>query len=370
MYRFQEESFPNVLSRNDWYDSKLFCVQGKPNSKISYNTHLSSVSQAFKEAGIVSRKKTHATRGSSVRKSEAAGVEENQLRRAGRWNSDAMNQSYLTNIPMQAVRASAGFNPTIGSYYTARSCLNVPTNLKIQIFPEIEQYKNDLSARNSNDISAIGFLETMEWAREVLLQDIPLLHLPPNSIIFQYRPFNSEDYMQWADSVRSYHQSNFEEQSHDERLSAVVPVIDQKLNKISGQVTNILEVLNQNNGPRSGGSLHQTAINQLSMLQNATFTLSRQTSTVQELYDEWYIGSESKPSLEEFERFCGHNWRSGQKERKFFSNRKKIIDEIKRRENAGVSIAAAILELETIRDGKSLDVLRKKILQLNRERSI
>ncbi|DAZ99398.1 TPA: hypothetical protein N0F65_005300 [Lagenidium giganteum] len=130
-----EYGFPNVLRRDDWYDRKLFAGRN-PLQPLSYHAHLNMLNKAFAAVGIASKKKTHVPRGSAVQKAENAGCEENQLRRAGRWNADAMNQAYLTNLPLQPLRACTGFNPTGGSYFLPRASLTPPSNCMSAIFPE------------------------------------------------------------------------------------------------------------------------------------------------------------------------------------------------------------------------------------------
>ncbi|DBA00370.1 TPA: hypothetical protein N0F65_000555 [Lagenidium giganteum] len=81
------------------------------------------VNKAFAAVGVNSKKKIHAPRGSAVRKAESAGCKENQMRGVGRWNADAMNQAYLTNLPLQPLRACTGFNPKGGSCFLPLTCV-------------------------------------------------------------------------------------------------------------------------------------------------------------------------------------------------------------------------------------------------------
>ncbi|DAZ99951.1 TPA: hypothetical protein N0F65_008758 [Lagenidium giganteum] len=154
--RFQHEGF---LRRDDWYDRKLFAGRN-PLQPLSYHAHLNMVNKAFAAVGITSKKKTHAPRGSAVRKAENAECEENQLRRAGRWNADAMSQAYLTNLPLQLVQDL------------------------IRKVAQAVQYKQQMRDALIVDISATGFTELMLWGRTVLLQDVPLLRFPTESPIF------------------------------------------------------------------------------------------------------------------------------------------------------------------------------------------
>src|SRR3954451_20975707 len=73
--------------------------------------------------------------------------------------------------------------------------------------------------------------------------------------------------------------------------------------------------------------------------------------TVLELWREWTVGlGFGQPSVQSLEDSYGAIWRPEQKERVFFSRRKVIIDEIRRRAaERGGNTAAIVEELELIR---------------------
>jgi hypothetical protein len=49
----------------------------------------------------------------SIAGTELKGVNEGQIRRAGRWNSDALTNYYLTHLPRKFMLSMAGFSPSI-----------------------------------------------------------------------------------------------------------------------------------------------------------------------------------------------------------------------------------------------------------------
>ena len=51
-----------------------------------------------------------------ARHAELSGVKETQIRRAGRWNTDAMTGAYLSYLPRAFMRSIAGF-PKEGKGY-------------------------------------------------------------------------------------------------------------------------------------------------------------------------------------------------------------------------------------------------------------
>jgi len=67
----------------------------------------------FTGAKVTSLKKTHAGRSQGAKHAELKGVNGGQIRRAGRWNSDALTNCYLTHLPRKFIRSMADFSPSI-----------------------------------------------------------------------------------------------------------------------------------------------------------------------------------------------------------------------------------------------------------------
>lgn len=91
--------------------------------------------------------------------------------------------------------------------------------------------------------------------------------------------------------------------------------------------------------------------------------MSRSLSTVAGLWQEWKTGLNSSPSVESLEARYGPKWRTSQAERKFYSRRKVIIEEITKRIATGMEDWRAVEEVEGVRGGKSLDGLSKMIVE-------
>lgn len=92
------------------------------------------------------------------------------------------------------------------------------------------------------------------------------------------------------------------------------------------------------------------------------YQLSRTVSTIPELYKEWTEGLGGLPSVEELDEQHGSRWRPSGKERQFYCRRKKIIDEAKRRADAGgvnIKVVVEQMEEERLRDGASLNAVAK-----------
>jgi hypothetical protein len=77
--------------------------------------------------------------------------------------------------------------------------------------------------------------------------------------------------------------------------------------------------------------------------------MNRELRTVRQLCEEWFTGLGGRPSIIQLNQQWGTKWRSGSKEKNFYSRRKVIIDEVTRRTIAG-NRQAAIVELELIRE--------------------
>ena len=60
------------------------------------------------------------------------------------------------------------------------------------------------------------------------------------------------------------------------------------------------------------------------------YRLSRDVRTIPDLWKEWTIGLGSLPPIDELDRLYGSRWRTGN-EIQYYSTRKRIVDEIKRR---------------------------------------
>ncbi|KAH0604662.1 uncharacterized protein H6S33_006330 [Morchella sextelata] len=93
------------------------------------------------------------------------------------------------------------------------------------------------------------------------------------------------------------------------------------------------------------------------------YKMSRSLSTVAGLWQEWKQGLGTEPSVESLEARYGPKWRTSQAERKFYSRRKVIIEEITKRISTGMEAWRAVEEVEEVRGGKSLDGLSKMIVE-------
>ena len=80
-----------------------------------------------------------------------------------------------------------------------------------------------------------------------------------------------------------------------------------------------------------------------------------------QLWTEWVFGLAGGPAVEALDRCWGPRWRAGS-EGMFYSRRRKVIKEIRRREDGSAKDERqAIDQLEQLRDVRPLDWLCKNI---------
>ncbi|EDN08635.1 predicted protein [Histoplasma mississippiense (nom. inval.)] len=80
-----------------------FSVNRIPSSLFCMILSFQWVNHMYAAAGLLSSKKTHLGQSQRFRYDELNGVSEGQIRRAGRWNNDALTNCYLTNIPRETL---------------------------------------------------------------------------------------------------------------------------------------------------------------------------------------------------------------------------------------------------------------------------
>ncbi|XP_044715314.1 centromere DNA-binding protein complex CBF3 subunit [Hirsutella rhossiliensis] len=80
----------SVFQRSeDWYETKVLRRSAKePQAPLSGQTAREWTSRFYKKAGIKVSKVSHAPRVAATQNADMAGVDEGQIRRAGRWNNE------------------------------------------------------------------------------------------------------------------------------------------------------------------------------------------------------------------------------------------------------------------------------------------
>lgn len=141
-FHIENKALPDFTSRKDWYN--IYLLRGENREQpISYGSLNKQEKDAFKQCGIVSSKITHTGYSMEAREAELKGVSYSQIQRAGLWNNEEVSKCYLTNIPLEFIRALAWFEPSkrqgeTGSYYLPCTLITPPLDLCRAIFPGIE----------------------------------------------------------------------------------------------------------------------------------------------------------------------------------------------------------------------------------------
>lgn len=123
------EAFPDLSDGDKWFTMKACPPAGNITQEMSYHAHYSAMLEVPRACDINSSSVTHIFRKSGARL-ELAGVSEDQIRRLGNWNNQAMEGAYLSAIPFSAIRGIAGFPPHDRSYFLPRALIVPPEELQ------------------------------------------------------------------------------------------------------------------------------------------------------------------------------------------------------------------------------------------------
>ena len=154
---------------------------------------------------------------------EFSGADDNQIRRQGRWNSQAMENCYLTTIPREAVRGLAGFDPKRPSFCLPRASLAPPDRLVSLVFPWIDDWVSKRDAGSLElTICLDSFLKTMKFLRVVLLQDAVCLKRQfPDLFIWTNALFTTSEFLEFEKRMeRCIAESS---RPDDQRIREILP---------------------------------------------------------------------------------------------------------------------------------------------------
>ncbi|KAJ8603813.1 hypothetical protein CTAYLR_000233 [Chrysophaeum taylorii] len=146
-------------------------------------------------------KKVHLNRGRSLRDGIASGVSEQQVGRAGNYGGyTALNRSYLTDLPWDMIRHTAGFPTRSGYFFLLRALVQPPQPLVKKVFATLlDSYYEWLEAPDFNkddlDVATKQFVEVVKHLAVVLCQDLAVLYGKMKHFhVFFHAPFNDDTY--------------------------------------------------------------------------------------------------------------------------------------------------------------------------------
>jgi hypothetical protein len=420
LFHVEGKSLPDLSSSNSWFTKKVFYGRNE-DTEISASTHSKSVKKAINESGISTSKVTHIGRKGAV--NFAPGVDDNHIRRLGRWNNQAMEMCYA-GIPIEGVKGLAGFDKTPNSYYLPRAAMEPPDSLMSKVFPELDGWLAEWGRTDGaidRSQSCDQFLRVMTFLRKVLIQDsVELKEHFKDLPIWDDEFFEDREYIQFENCTKETIQNSVEpseasltrlapqlinyQNTHFASIGAKLAGVEAKLEEIqnkntilSGMINRVIEgsVTLQFNLRDSDGASGNPAISSSSnpaslstsvrrnsvdhepdlafgenaptLAQNSAphYKMSRAIRTVNDLWREWKQGIGAFPSIEQLENNWGTRWRSDPTESKFYNRRKTIIKEIQRLVSSSEqrTYDDAVKKLENIRVAKklSLNGLQKEI---------
>jgi hypothetical protein len=237
-FHIKGEVFPDFSANENWFNTKL--TRGRAADKsICYNTQLSSINKAFAAVGVNSVKKTHSGRQAGAREAEMAGLSHDHIRRVGRWNSESMENSYLTCLPRTAIRVIQGFPEEKGCFWLPRALVTPPLSLQQKVFPWVEEWQQRMQDDASiQTICGEGFLRLLVELRPIILQDAVLLkQLEPNHEMFSSRIFQCSEFASFSEQLnRSINNAT---PPAEVEIQRVVPEINSRISDLSFQIQSL-----------------------------------------------------------------------------------------------------------------------------------
>ncbi len=206
------QEFPSFRQPEDYYNQYVFPGDVRMSERpLSYATQREWNKKMFDGVGIHSKEITHCPRKEAARHAELGGVKETQIRRAGRWNADALTGAYLSYLPREYMRAIAGWPKEGKGYFLPRAQEIPDETLCSKIWPEADVWLDHMESYHPSkednkvvrlDLAGSGFLRLLRVLRIVLLQDSVLLRkLFPQHPLWKDSLFSCEEYQQFAARV-------------------------------------------------------------------------------------------------------------------------------------------------------------------------
>lgn len=327
-YQILDEEPPNFAT--DQYQSvRLLRTRNSNTRVLPQQMQFEEIALDFPEADLSDYKKSFFGRGPGARETNLSAVfSRNSTDAAG--NEEDQITSLIRTLPKIMMRAQAGFDINACSYSIRRDMHDPPAELTSQIFPFVDRWlPNDANANPDLSSSAIRVLKLFRLLRKFVLQDAVILRRKyPSNPVFQHDIFKSDSYKSYEfilghmcdrlDDLEELKDLRRSYQSLEGTLSSLVADVHRQTDEIN----NTLKELKNKFPEELAGAFGENDI--------PIYSFCRSHTTVQELWDEWTLGIDGKPSVESLEQRYGSKWRRTTSDRQFFSRRNAIIKEVKR----------------------------------------
>ena len=196
------ECHPSLATSQEWFNIKFTPGRRGPTKVITYNSHLKAMKQCLGSLRMSTAAKTHIGRGSGAQMAELGGSSEGDIRRLGRWNSQALVGCYLTSLPCPAQRTMAGFPPKIGYFHIKGVTIVPPEVLQGRLFTWVDHYSDDCEGWERT-LAAQGFIRLLKYLRIVILQDAAvLIDANSNYPLFHHENFCSAEFLAFKEDLR------------------------------------------------------------------------------------------------------------------------------------------------------------------------
>ncbi|CEP08881.1 hypothetical protein [Parasitella parasitica] len=337
---------------------------------ISNATQTRFMREAFDRAGIsIVGKITHAPRICATQMADNFGIPAAQISRMGKWSTDVMTNSYLNTVPRQFMRGIAGFD-TDTEYHIPRGIEEPCQELKNLVFPMADYWYERVSTKNvpQHSVSAARFLMLVKCFKTTFLQDAAvMMDMIPDHPIWRHKIFKTQLFIDFKRKVNAH--VDADEQPDSSIISKFAPEVKQQLQGIRNMISTMMaergnqplqmsvrfndsgasasvenytthpsascppipavDTNNETSPLPSSAAIDTTSPNQ--QLQYTAggvpiYTMSREITTVENLWKEWKEGWNGYWPVEELEKNWGNKWRA--KDRKWFNIRKQIIDAV------------------------------------------
>uniref|UniRef100_A0A7S3UU98 Uncharacterized protein n=1 Tax=Heterosigma akashiwo TaxID=2829 RepID=A0A7S3UU98_HETAK len=393
-YHILGEPFPLMDKKQGWLQKPVY--SGDNGERISYFQMYNGASKCWEKVELTSQKKTH-VRAAAARMANMLGCSEEALERAGNWGTDVLEQSYLTNLPLEALKALAGFAKD-EDHFLPRDLIEPPKELAALLWPEadrwLKKHQEGKVEGGKPVMAAIGFCKLMIKTRKILLQDAAILmERYPLLEIWQHPIFQCASFSSFAAQQRAIIARTPEVYSRQQRVDIAT---ENRLYNIESKVDVILDLLKKqsveqpdpstNFAPASPPhllaspnrpflpvpepSLHSPPSPNSNWLPSSPpqdpaaakrqYKLSG-AKTVGDLWREWYAGVNGWPALSDIYKAHKNAAFINDTNRRRWQRRKDIIELIKIKIQKGISMETAVLQTEALRGKASLNLFNQKL---------
>ena len=139
---------------------------------------------------------------------ELAGVNEDQIRRQGRWHKTSMNGAYLRTLPREMMRTMAGFPNQPGQFYSSHAAVDPPVEVSRKNFPPVDFWNDRMMAKQADEgnddpvkvtVATQAFLSMMLQLRKSFIQDsVSMMERMPDHPIWNNTFFSDPLYLEFG----------------------------------------------------------------------------------------------------------------------------------------------------------------------------